>query len=124
MFYLLGVEPKAGLIQPGVRLNEGEAKLRDTRLMRVVRAMPIAGPKVSGWSLARQNRVGKKFGLRRAFSGPIMWTPELRTRVINHLADDTQQFLDFIDRPISVWPRIERLMVSANEHNPPIVWKR
>lgn len=111
-FSFLGVDPEAGILQPSLRLNEGEAKLKDTHLMRIVRALPIAGRRVSAWPLARQNQVGSKFGLRRPFSERIVWTPELQTRVILNLEQDIHQFLKYAERPVSIWPRFAQLAAS------------
>ncbi len=109
-FTFLGVDPEAGLIQPTVRLNEGDAKLRDTKVLRMIRTLPFFGKNIAAWPLVRLNRVGRKLGLRRPFSAPIDWTPDLKKRVIDYLEDDARQFLNFAGSSFSVWPRFEAML--------------
>lgn len=113
-FRFLGVDPVEAIPLPAMRLNDGEAKLRDTALMRVLRGLPGLGRRVSAWPLERQNRLGRRLGLRRPFAGPIRWTPSLRTRVLQRLQGDVCDFLAQIDRPVSVWPRFSAMLAGKS----------
>lgn len=109
-FSFLGVDPAYSQRIHLEKLNSAETKLRDTRLMRMVRATPGLGPWISGLPLSEQDNIGLRFKLRTRQSGMPHWSQDCTRHVHEKIRPDMDAFLDFIGRDPSVWPRYQKML--------------
>ncbi len=103
-FEFLGVDPSEFSSGADRRLNSGSRKLYDSRLMRMIRTRPWLDCYWKRLPIRWQNRFGRATGLRRPFrKGPVEWDEDFRDRVLDTLARDVRQFLEFYGKPAGFW---------------------
>ena len=103
-FRHIGVDDSFEIADTTTRLNTGESKLYDTRLLRYMRRHRITGPRIAKISLQEQDKVFRKWGLRKPFKEPIMWDSEAIKEVTNKVLPNTQEFLALYGKPKDYWP--------------------
>jgi hypothetical protein len=96
-FEHLGIAPDISSVEGEVRLNEGQFKLHDTRLLRFLRATRAAGrPLARMGSYERQDRLLVPLRLRRTFGRrAIDWDAASLLRYRRDIYPDAQNFLEF-----------------------------
>lgn len=104
-FRFLDVDPQFRIANPQLRLNEGEAKLYDTQLMRWMRTSSLLQKPIAQVSLQVQNRIGHGLGLRRPFAAPIEWSENAKRKVIAALDDEVNSLLAYAGKSADYWPR-------------------
>lgn len=103
-YEFLGVNSRfVNTVADSTQLNAGEEKLYDTRLLRYLRTHPRTGFKIARLPIPTQDRLFRRFGLRRPFTRPIRWSAEARARVVHTLRADVAEFLAFCGRPADFW---------------------
>lgn len=104
----LGLDPLQYLAPIEEKLNAGEAKLYDTRILRYLRTNPRSGFKLARISPPRQDWFLRPLGLRRSFGkSPITWDDESRRLLEEKIHPDALKFLAYCDKSLSSWA-IER----------------
>jgi hypothetical protein len=102
-FRFLGVDPSAHIGDSARRLNPGEKKMYDSRLMRFLRTRRWIprwwGALPESW----RTRCIKWLGLRKPFSGPIHWDADARAWLVERIAADARQFLAYCGKPADFW---------------------
>ena len=104
-FAFLGVDSQISLSTLTTRLNTGESKLYDTRLLRWMRAKGLVTPPHTEELFNRQNVQLERWQLRKHFSKPIFWSSEAKRYVRESLGDDIEQFLTYTGKSKDLWPR-------------------
>lgn len=100
----LGVRPWRPNAGPEPRrLNSGEAKLYDSRLLRLARQTPGLRRLLRKAGSDRVDALGRRLGLRRPFAGPIHWQAGERERVLSELRGDAIGLLKFAGKPTDFW---------------------
>lgn len=86
------------------RLNDGESKLFDSRLLRYLRRNRYTGPRLARIGPFEQDRFLVPLGLRRPFGGrSVKWDAESIDRFNKTIVPDARKFLMFYNRPLSLW---------------------
>lgn len=85
------------------RLNRGDEKLYDSRLMRLVRRTPGVRRLLRRARGDVVDRLGRRCGLRRPFAGPIHWRRDDLARALDQVRDDAVRLLRFAGRPADFW---------------------
>lgn len=106
-FDFLGVSTGQVAITEVPRLNQGEDKLHDTRLMRSMRHSRLIGKPVAKLGVQRQDRYFSKLGLRRRFRKPVEWTQPAVKRLQAEVYPDACRFLARYGTPATGWTRLE-----------------
>ena len=102
-FAHLGVDPDFP-VETGLHLNQGSAKLYDTRLLRRIRNWPPTGMRLAKIHPFAQDRFLRPLGLRRAFGKkPVDWDPEARRQVNERVIPDAKRFLEAFGKPADFW---------------------
>jgi len=104
-FEFLGVDPSVPIANNSRKLNSGATKLYDSKLMRLIRVRASSNRLWEMLPVNWQNRLGRAAGLRRPFKGPVQWDAAVRDRVLQEVAADHQQFLEFYGKPPDFWTR-------------------
>lgn len=105
----IGVDPGALPLPVGdVRLNAGESKLADTRLLRLLKRQPTVAAWLRTMAEERRERLLAAVGLRRPL-GRVERSPELLARVRERLGDDARRFLRHYGKPEDFWPGVAGL---------------
>jgi hypothetical protein len=103
-FRHIGVDDSFEIANTDTRLNAGETKLYDTRIFRYLRNHKKIGPRIAKMNAREQDRVFKKYGLRRAFKKPVVWDTEAIKEVTSKVLPNTREFLAFYGKPGDYWP--------------------
>lgn len=96
----IGVDPSAPLKAGEVHLNQAQDKVRDTRLMRILRTQPWLmdlGRRVPGLKSSAR-RV-----LRRPFDKPVEWDRDARAYALSQVTADARAFLAQQGKPTDFW---------------------
>lgn len=96
-FEFLGVDPAFHARVRQRQLNRGADKCYDPRLLRRLRTVPV-------WrKLPWRVRASLEARLRKPFTGPVVWEPEARRRVLAQLRPDALAFLRHYGKPDAFW---------------------
>jgi hypothetical protein len=110
----LGVDPEAWPADTtAIQVNEGGRKLRDSRLLRVLRTAPVTGPALRRLSPAWLDRTGRLLGLRIPFRRPVPWRPADLEWTQDRLRDDARRLLDHAGKPADFWPWVSGVAVPS-----------
>jgi hypothetical protein len=102
----IGVEPAhLQLPEAGLHLNLGESKLRDTRLLRLLKRQRVIARWLRAMEPGRREAFLMGTRLRRPI-GPLAWPPELLSRLRERLGEDARQFLTHYGKPEDFWPGV------------------
>jgi hypothetical protein len=103
-FHHLGLDPLQYPAKIEAKLNAGEAKLYDTRILRYLRTNPRTGFKLARISPPRQDWFLRPLCLRRPFGKrPIVWDDESLGLLEENIVPDAGKFLAYCDRSLSSW---------------------
>jgi hypothetical protein len=102
-FEFLGVTPSARIASTHRRLNPGDAKLYDSRLMRFMRVHPRRSRRWEQLPNRWTARLEKWLRLRRPFTGPIEWDAETLEWFLHRVGDEARQFLTYCGAPPDFW---------------------
>lgn len=108
----LGVDPGAEPAGDGpLRLNSGEGKYHDTRLLRRLRANPLVGPALQRLGYERQERILRPLGLRHRYARGQRpeWTPDALAILCNEVLPGVVAFADEYGLPRRGWARLQEL---------------
>lgn len=105
-YRFLGVDADFRNRDPHLRMNTGETKLRDTRLLRWLRRNRLLSARIAAMSPVSQDKLFRRLGLRRPFRGGPRWTERGRERVLDELLADALQFLAHAGREPAQWPSL------------------
>jgi sulfotransferase family protein len=103
-FNFLSVDPEPATAIKLLAMNAGEEKLYDSKLLRRLRVHPYWGWRIAKLTLAQQDGVFKRMGLRRKFTRQIQWTTESLETIANALTADTEAFLQMTGKDANCWP--------------------
>lgn len=100
------------------RLNEGEEKLQDSRLLRRMRNTKMIGPALSVVDVETQNRWFQRLRLRKKFvQGSVEWGDiKSLSDEIEKVVDESEQLLEQYGKPASLWPGLGLLMKQLDSH--------
>ena len=101
-FRHLGVDAGFKLEQV-LRLNEGEVKLYDTRLLRYLRESKWSASVLEKFSPQQQDRLLKPLGLRRMFGDIEAWDARALAIARERVVPDARKFLALFGKPPSFW---------------------
>lgn len=111
VFDFIGVSPDGlDVAHTAPRLNRGERKLRDTRVLRRLRLTPVVGQALCRMHIERHDRALSRMGLRRPDTTAPTWTPKARQMVRDTIGPDAAAFLAAYGGPASGWPRLAEVM--------------
>jgi hypothetical protein len=102
-FQFLGVDPSARIGDLGRRLNPGEAKTYDSRLMRFIRTHKWPHRIWIRLPDRAKDQLSKRLGLRKPFNTPLHWDAETRRWVFERIGDDVRQLLAYGGKPADFW---------------------
>jgi hypothetical protein len=92
------------------RLNKGQSKLYDTRLLRFLRSNRITGPRLARIGPLEQDRLLAPLRLRRPFgSRSVLWDEESEGRFRQEILPDALVFLKFYGKAPSFWGLEEKV---------------
>lgn len=101
----LGVDPAGWLsMTSAATVNEGGRKLRDSRLLRMLRTSRMSGPALQRLPPPLIDRAGQLLGLRIPFTRPVRWSPGDLQWTQDRLRDDARRFLDYAGKSVEFWP--------------------
>jgi hypothetical protein len=103
-FRHIGVDDSFEISNPDTKLNTGESKLYDTKLLRHMRNHRITGPRIAKLSPLEQDRIFRRLGLRKPFKKPIVWDSEAIKEVKRKVLPNTREFLVLHGMPEDYWP--------------------
>jgi hypothetical protein len=114
-FEHLGLDPGEARIPPvGLRLNPGEAKLRDTVALRRLKQVPACARGLAALAPARRDRLLRALGLRvRARRAP--WQAATSERVREHVGADARRFLRHYGKPEDFWESLRGVSVPFRQ---------
>jgi len=101
-FRHLGVDD-AFRIDETVKLNEGQLKVHDTRLLRYLRNHRWFGPRLARLNPEAQDRILVPTRLRRRFQRPVEWDERARDKVRELVIPDACAFLQAYGKPRDFW---------------------
>ncbi|MEM9303938.1 MAG: sulfotransferase [Pseudomonadota bacterium] len=100
------------------RLNRGTSKLQDTPALRELRrADPVIDAALLRIPFDIQTQFLPTLGYRRPFPAvPIAWSDAAFDRLFPEVTTSATRFLEGLGRPLSVWPRFERLIAGDRRY--------
>jgi hypothetical protein len=107
-FRFLGVDEDLGSPLPQ-RLNQGENKLYDRKLLRWMRIKGWVNKPETEQAFIRQNQQFRSVGLRSKFKHAINWSDNATSLVRDELGEDIIKFLKCAGKPLDYWPRFAKL---------------
>lgn len=111
-FQFLGVDPTVRIEKAHQRLNAGDKKLYDSKLMRRIRTNHFTNWLWETYSVDSLSGLWRLLGLRKAFRGPLQWDRQTFGRVMQELAEDARQFLRHYGKPSDFWELVPRSMAA------------
>jgi hypothetical protein len=90
---------------PLAKLNPGDSKLYDTRLLRKLRAYGLIRKPATDNDFLRQNRILKSLKLKNNFPVEIYWSERAKKHVKERLITDIDSFLSYSGKDSEVWQR-------------------
>jgi hypothetical protein len=102
-FEFLGVDPSPPRERLDQRLNAGEDKMYDSRLMRFIRRRAWLRGEWNRLSDYRKRQFSRWLRLRRPFTQPIVWDAKTREWVKEQLDDDMRRLLAYCGKPGDFW---------------------
>jgi hypothetical protein len=103
-FRHIGVDDDFEIAETALKLNAGESKLYDTKLLRYLRSHKKIGPRLAKVSLQKQDALFRKYGLRKPFKKPVVWDSEAIEEVTRKVLPNTREFLVLYGKPSDYWP--------------------
>jgi hypothetical protein len=103
-YRFLGVDEAFRNADLRVRANAGENKLADSALLRRLRHLPLTRQRIAAMPATSQDRLFRKWGLRKPLRAPILWRDEVRRAVVRELAQDVDSLLAHAGKQASLWP--------------------
>lgn len=104
-FQFLGVTDKDTTAENTPQLNRGSSKYYDSKFLRYLRHNSFLAEPLRRLGIEKQHSIGKALGLRKKFSGSIVWEDSSTQRVVSELQNEVRQFLDYANKPLDYWPR-------------------
>lgn len=107
----LGVDPTLVDSSSAPRLNTGDGKFRDTRLLRRMRSQPLVGPRLARLNYEEQERLLRPLLLRRRFPTGHRphWTPKAVEMLRDVVLPGARLFAQHYGMPRRGWPRMAEL---------------
>ena len=90
-------------VDTGVKLNQANSKLYDTRILRYLRNHPRLGMRLAKLNPEAQDRLLRPIGLRRPFSSAIKWDSDSVSLVREQVIPDSKVFLERYGKPVDFW---------------------
>jgi hypothetical protein len=103
-FRHIGVDESFEIANTTTRLNTGESKLYDTKLLRYLRNHKTIGPRIAKIGLQEQDKLFRKCGLRIPFTKSVVWDSEAISEVTKKVLPNTQEFLALYGKSKDFWP--------------------
>jgi len=114
-FEFLGLPPQNIQFKTNTKLNPGSSKLRDTRLLRKIRSVPVIGPLLEKIPIETQDKVFKLMFLRTPFRNRNLWTKGAIKFVTEKVDTDASKFLKEHKKPINFWQKYHQTRESLHK---------
>ena len=85
------------------KLNAGSTKYYDTELLRAIHRNHWTNRFWQKMRFPKQERWGRRLGLRRPITQPVEWSPHMRQMLFEELGEEARQFLSFYGKPSDYW---------------------
>ncbi|HEY0980774.1 MULTISPECIES: sulfotransferase family protein [unclassified Schlesneria] len=118
-FEFLGVDPGVQIESTNIRLNSGQSKRQDSKVLHFLKSNRFASPCWNQLPEATRNWMMKRLGLRQKFRSPIEWPAATRAWVLEQVGDDARQFLEFYGKPTDFWRLQMSLFTTAGQKELP-----
>jgi len=102
-FRFLGVDAEVPVPDIGRQLNSAATKYYDTKVLQFIHRTPWMSRLWWKMNCSRQDKWGRRLGLRRPITRPVAWSEETRRMLYDELGGEIERFLDFYGKPRDFW---------------------